>query len=154
MNNQIFSACISIKKMMDEHSIFFCGLQGAEISVTDENHLIWSEPSVWRMWKINYKNINSKKPFKIKELRVMSRRKVVRNLTALAVVFFVTVITCAGFHSGSSIWTGALTKVSVQVNIVCVLCVAQQLCLLFWRWAAQWYDGILILLPDFSTRRC
>lgn len=82
----------------------------------------------------------------------MSQRKVVRTLTSLAVVFFVIMITSAGFHSASSICSGGLMTVPVQMNIVCFLCISQQLCLfLFWRWAAQ-YDDILILPPVFSTR--
>lgn len=48
---------------------FSCGLQGEEISVTDEKPL---ESGVLRMWKINYKNVNSIKPFKTEELRDMS----------------------------------------------------------------------------------
>lgn len=90
--------------------LFFRWLQGAEISATDENPL---ESGVLRMWKINCKNVNSIKPFKTEELRVMSQRKVVRALTALAVVF-VIVITNAGFCSASSICTGALTTVPLQ----------------------------------------
>lgn len=106
------------------------------------------------MWKINYKNLNLIQPFKTEKLRVMSWRTVVRNLTCLAVVFFVIMMTSAGFHSASSLCSGSLTTVPVQVNIVSFLCISQQLCLfLFWRWAAQWYDDILLLLPVFSARR-
>lgn len=131
---------------------FSCGLRGAEISVTDEKPL---ESGVLRMWKINCKNVNSVKPFKTEGLRVMAQRKVVRTLTAhhSLTVFFVIMISSAGFPSASSTCSGGLTTVPIQVNIVCFLCISQQLCFfLFWRWAAQWYDDILILLPDFSTR--
>lgn len=52
--------------------LFFWGLRGAEISVTDEKPL---QSGALRMWKINYKNVNLIKPFKTEELRVMSGRK-------------------------------------------------------------------------------
>lgn len=94
---------------------FSCGLQGAEISVTDEKPL---ESGVLRMWKINCKNVNSVKPFKTEGLRVMAQRKVVRTLTAhhSLTVVIVIMISSAGFHSASSTCTGGLTT-PVQVNI-------------------------------------
>lgn len=99
------------KKWWMNTASFPCRLQEAEISVTDEKPL---EPGVLRMWKINYKNVNSIKPFKTEEQRDMSQRKVVRTLTTLSVVFFVITTTSAGFHSASSICTAGLMTMPVQ----------------------------------------
>lgn len=90
---------------------FSCRLQEAEISVTDEKPL---KSGVLRMWKINYKNVNSIKPFKTEEQRDTSQRKVVRTLTTLSVVFFVITTTSAGFHSASSVCTDGLMTMPVR----------------------------------------
>lgn len=133
------------KKWWMNTASFSCRLQEAEISVTDEKPL---ESGVLRMRKINYKNVNSIKSREIchkGKLPELSPLFLWSLLSPQPVLVFILFPPYALAVSWQCLF---------GMNIVSFLCISQQLCLfLFWRWAAQWYDDILILLPGFSTRR-